>query len=228
MSKLFDYREISSDDLETKFEIGEFNDGDSYRKTKNTPKFEGEKLRFNSPWLYSPFGWGKYNTLVLSSFSRRSFPLDNPSDKKKFRRFLDNVCKKVGSHVSNIDNPDFLSQSVSSPVQYNEQFENFQFKFPISNDFFDNNNNFEGKVFKSTNHEDPEFVPSNIKAIEKGSYVSFVGYIGKIHQSKHAVRYRVIIEQIHWMKCNDAKEEREELSTSTNLFLIYSQSRVEY
>lgn len=217
--QIFDYREISKEQLKEHFQIGDFGDGDSFRQSKEIPVYQNKKLRFNSPWLYSPFGWGKYNTLTLSSFSKRTFDLDNPNNKKCFRRFLKNIGGLVEEQVSTLDNPDFLSTSFTHCVQYNEQYGNFQFRFPIPKKYFDADGNFEGKVFKSTNPENLEYSPSSVKAIEPKSYVSFVGYIGRVSQSKKTVRYRVVIEHIHWIPCSDEVEEKETITTSSNLFL---------
>ncbi len=217
---IFDYRDIDQTDLETKFNIGSLTNGDSFRESENIPTFDGEKLRFQSPWLYAPFGWGQYNTLTLSSFSNRSFPLDNNEDKKSFRRFLSNVGDAVKQHVSSQPNPDMLSTSLSTPVQYNEQFGNFQYRFPIAKKFINKDGEFEGRVFKSTNVKDLEYAPSTIKAITGKSYVSFVGYIGRVTQNKNAVRYRVIIEQICWFPLEGlASSEEEELANDSNMFL---------
>lgn len=217
---IFNYRDITYDDLQNNFKIGELTDGDSFRESKTIPTYKEQKLRFQSPWLYCPFGWGQYNTLTLSSFSNRSFPLDNSSDKKDFREFLNNLSKKVQSYISDKINPDMLSTTVANPVEYKEQFGNFQYRFPIQKKYFNNNGEFEGKVFKSTDPDNLEYCPSSIKAIHGKSYASFVGYIGKITQSKNMIRYRIIIEQIHWFPLDGLiTTEEEELSNDSNLFL---------
>ena len=85
-------------------------------------------------------------------------------------------------------------------------------------EYFDADGNFEGKVYKSTNLDNPEYLPSTIKAIEGKSYLSFVGYIGNVVQRKNSAYYKFIIEQIHWMPAGGIQE-KEEIITSTNLFL---------
>jgi hypothetical protein len=218
--KVFDFRDIDYESIEEHFDIGEMTDCDTYRESESIPTFKGEKLRFQSPWLYCPFGWGQYNTLVLSSFSNRSFPLDHSADKKKFRGFLKCLDKYVQQYVKQLKNPDMLSTTISSHISYNDQYQNFQYRFPIQKKFLDSEGNFEGKVFKCTSTENPEYQPSSVKAIEGKSYASFVGYIGKVSQSRNTTRYKVIIEQIAWFPLDKfIVNEKEELACDTNMFM---------
>lgn len=217
---IHDYRDIDAKSLQKDFHIGTMSDCDSYRESEIIPTYQGNKLRFKSPWMHCPFGWGQYNTIVLSSQSNRAFPWDVPADKKKFRAFFTALDQFIQHEVGKLPNPDMLSMTISSHVTYNEQFNNFQYKFPIQKKFIDANGNFEGKVFKCTNIDNPEYIPSSVKDIESKSYVSFVGYVGKVTQSRNTIRYKIIIEQICWFPINNfVNDEQEELLCDVNMFL---------
>ena len=221
-NQVFNFRDISDSDLQQHFQIGDFTNSDPSRESKETPTYKGAKLRFTSPWLYCRFGWGgQYNTISLSTYANRSFPLDddeNNDDKKTFRQFLFMVETQIRAQLLNSENPDKLSYNLVSPITFDEKFNTYKFQFPIPKSHLNGDGEFEGQVFKSTDYENPEFAKSSLKDIQPKSYISFVGHIGKITQNKTNVRYRVVIEQIHWMPVTDAHNE-EAIGSETNLFL---------
>lgn len=219
----FNFKNIELSDLQEHFQIGELTKGDSnFRETKKIPTYEGETLRFRTPWMFSRFGWGgKYNTLTVQSSSKGKFPLDDPASKKQFRRFLMNLGTVVEQHVTTQPNPNNLNLSWSKQVVYDENYGYYKYYFNIPKSHIDAEGEFEGKVFKSTNVEDPDFTPSSLKAIEPNSYIELFGYIGKITQSKNAIRYNIVVEQIHWYSGSQfiEKTEDEKITNNTNLFL---------
>lgn len=225
MSQLFDFRSFSnsselSKDLEENLKFSEFTDSNPSRETE-IPLYKGEKLRFLSPWLHCRFGWGgEYNTLSLTSYSDRSFPLDDNSDKRKFKMFLESLGDTVRNYVHSQPNPDNLSTDVINPVTLDSKYNVYKYQFPISREYLDSTGEFEGKVFKSTNVDSLEYKNSSIKAIGQKCYVQFVGFIGKVVQNTNNVRYRVVVEQIHWFPIPEsAKSESAQLENSSNLFL---------
>lgn len=221
-NQVFNFRDISDSDLQQHFQLGDFTNSDPSRETKEVPTYKGAKLRFTSPWLYCRFGWGgQYNTISLSTYSIRSFPLDdndNNDDKKTFRQFLHMVETHIRNQLLKVENPDKLSYNLQSPITFDEKFNTYKFQFPIPKSHLNSDGEFEGQVFKSTNYENFEFAKSSLKDIQPKSYISFVGHIGKITQNKTNVRYRVVVEQIHWMPATDAQNE-EVIGSETNLFL---------
>jgi hypothetical protein len=220
--KVFNYRDISSQDLDENLDMGEFTDGDvSSRQTKNIPTFNGEKLRFVTPWMFSRFGWGgKYDTITLQSSSKGKFPLDNSLDKKQFREFLNNIGTTVEKSVMEKPNPNNLNLSLSKQFSYDEKYGYYKYYFNIPKKHFDSEGEFEGMVFKSNDPVSPDRTPSSIKAIANNSYIEMVCYIGKITQTKSCVRYNIVVEQIHWCPGNGyiEKTEDEKIANNVDLF----------
>jgi len=217
------YRDITLDGLEQNLDFGEFTDGDTTsRQTKNIPTYNGQKLRFVTPWMFSRFGWGgKYDTITLQSSSKGKFPLDNSFDKKQFRQFLNNLGTVVEKHVTKMPNPNNLNLSLAKQYSYDEKYGYYKYYFNIPKKHFDAEGEFEGMVFKSNDTESPERTPSSIKAIPNNSYIEMVCYIGKITQTKTGIRYNIVVEQIHWMP-GDAyveKTEDEKLTNNVDLFM---------
>lgn len=223
MDSFFDYRDIDLEELQEHFHIGEFTEGDNNsRQTKTIPTFHGKKLRFNTPWMFSRFGWGgKYNTLTVQSYSKGKFPFEKSSEKKQFRHFLEHVGSVVEKHVVDQPNPNNLNLALSKPFNYDNDYNYYKYYFNIPKRHFDSEGEFEGKVVKSTNVDDPELIDSSIKAIEPNSYVQLVGYIGKITQTKNAIRFNIVVQQIHWFPGNTFVEqtEKETIASNTNFFL---------
>ena len=218
-----DYRDIDQQELEKHFDIGEFTEGDvNSRQTKNIATYNGDKLRFRSPWMFSRFGWGgKYETLTVQSSSKGKFPLDNNSDKKSFRRFLNNLGEIIEKRVMEQPNPNNLNVSLTKQFSYDSDYGYYKYYFNIPKKHIDADGEFEGKVFTSTDTTDPELNPSSIKSISPNSYVEVIGYIGKITQTKNCIRFNIVIENIHWMPGNAflEKTEEEKISNSSNLFM---------
>jgi hypothetical protein len=169
----FDYREIDRTDLEEHLDIGELTEGDkNSRQSKNIASYQGEKLRFRTPWMFSRFGWGgKYDSLTVQSSSKGKFPLENSGDKKSFRRFLEALGEVVEKRVMEQPNPNNLNISLSKPFSYDSDYGYYKYYFNFPKRHFDAEGEFEGKVFKSTNTDEPELNPSSIKAIGASSYV---------------------------------------------------------
>lgn len=219
---VFNYSDIEPEEIEKDFHIGEFADGDVFRETINIPTFKGQKLRFESPWLNSSFDWGLYNTLTLTSRSTSLFPHYNKDEIHRFRIFLNTITNKVQKWVDVQPNPDFLNTRVISPVEYKEQYSIFQFRIPIQKKFFDANGEFEGLVLKTTNIQENLMTRSSITEIKKNSYLKFIGYIGKVYQTKNSTRYRINVEQIHWVPSilyDQRIQEEELLTTDYNMFM---------
>lgn len=221
--KVFDYRDLDLEELQEHFDIGDFTDGDSNsRQTKNIPTFQGEKLRFQVPWMFSRFGWGgKFDTITLQSSSKGKFPLDSSVDKKKFRQFLNNVGTVVEKSVMEEPNPHNLNLSLSKQYSYDEQYGYYKYYFNFPKRHFDAEGEFEGKVFKSRDPESPDCTPSSIKAIGNNSYIEMICYIGKVTQTKNCIRFNIVVEQIHWCPGNDflEKTEEEKITSNVNLFM---------